>query len=123
VHRPRSLDSETDPDEDTSLADTVADDAPRLDKAMEQKEMSACVQQYLTARSDDYRAVILLHDLAGLTNPEIAEMLGVSLATVKIRIHRARAKLRATLSDACLFSTDERGVLVCEPKRKGDIPN
>jgi RNA polymerase sigma-70 factor (ECF subfamily) len=62
------------------------------------------------------RAVILLHDAAGMTNPEIAAMLGVSLATVKIRVHRAREKLRAALREACSFSADDRGVLVCEPK-------
>ncbi len=78
--------------------------------------MSACVQDYLAELSDSYRAVILLHDAEGLTNPEIAEMLGVSVATVKIRLHRARAKLRAALARACSFSTDERGVLVCDPK-------
>jgi len=83
---------------------------------MEQKEMSSCVQGYLAELSDPFRAVILLHDAEGLTNPEIAAMLGVSLPTVKIRLHRARAKLRDALGRACSFSTDERGVFVCDPK-------
>lgn len=97
-------------------AEPAADNEPRLDKVMEQEEMSACVQRYVAGLSDAYRAVILLHDVEGLTNPEIAEMLGVSLPTVKIRLHRARAKLRAALNDACSFSHDERGVAICEPK-------
>ena len=101
-------------DQDTPAG--PADDAPRLDKVMEQKEMSACVQDYMAGLSDSYRAVILLYDVGGLTNPEIAKMLGVSLATVKIRLHRARARLRDALDRACSFSTDERGVLVCDPK-------
>jgi RNA polymerase sigma-70 factor (ECF subfamily) len=112
--RPGSLDSDEASDE--SPAQHVADSAPRLDKVMEQKEMSACVQGYLAGLSDPYRAVILLHDAEGLTNPEIAEMLDVSLATVKIRLHRARAKLRDALDRACSFSADERGVVVCDPK-------
>ena len=33
-------------------------------------------QEYIEDLSDPYRAVILLHDVQGLTNPEIAEMLG-----------------------------------------------
>jgi RNA polymerase sigma-70 factor (ECF subfamily) len=106
---------ESDPDAGQSGEEALAAAAPRLDKVMEQKEMSTCVQDYLMALSDSYRAVILLHDAEGLTNPEIAEMLGDSLATVKIRLHRARAKLREALSRACSFSTDQRGVLVCEP--------
>ena len=112
-NRPQSLDS--DPDVGRSREEALADAAPRLDKVMEQKEMSTCVQEYLMGLSDSYRAVILLHDAEGLTNPEIAEMLGDSLATIKIRLHRARAKLREALARACSFSTDERGVVVCEP--------
>jgi RNA polymerase sigma-70 factor (ECF subfamily) len=111
-----SLDEDPTADDSSGPFPAIADTGPRLDKAMEQEEMSSCVQRYLAELPDSYRAVILLHDAAGLTNPEIAEMLGVSLATVKIRIHRARDKLRAALAEACSFSADERGVLVCEPK-------
>ena len=60
--------------------------------------------------------MILLHDVEGLTNPEIAELLGASVPAVKIRLHRARNRLRDALAGACSFSTDERGVLVCDPK-------
>ncbi|MGB3561903.1 MAG: RNA polymerase sigma factor [Thermoanaerobaculia bacterium] len=93
-----------------------ADDSPRLDKVVEQREMSGCVQDYLEELPDDYRAVILLHDLEGLTNPEIAAMLGCSLATAKIRLHRARKKLKQALDNACKFTHDERDVFVCERK-------
>jgi RNA polymerase sigma-70 factor (ECF subfamily) len=78
--------------------------------------MSACVQGYLSELPDSYRAVILLHDLHGLAGPEMAATLGVSLPTVKIRLHRARLKLKAALAVGCEFSHDERDVLVCEPK-------
>jgi RNA polymerase sigma-70 factor (ECF subfamily) len=121
-HRPQSLDGTTEEDTEASRRETVVDPAPRLDKVMEQKEMSTCVQQYLVGLSNSYRAVILLHDVEGLTNPEIAEMLGTSLATIKIRLHRAREKLRAALSEGCLFTFDERGVLVCEPRRPKPEP-
>ena len=72
-------------DDEAGRPPDLTDGGPRLDKVMEQKEMSSCVQRYLADLSDSYRAVILLHDEAGMTNPEIAEMLGVSTATVKIR--------------------------------------
>lgn len=100
--------------------ETAVDPSPRLDTVLGQQEMSACVQEYLTGMPDAYRAVMLLHDVEGLTNPEIAAMLGVSLATVKIRLHRARERLRAALAAACAFSTDERGVLACD--RKASVP-
>jgi len=101
---------------DSSSAASIPDDGPRLDQAMEQQEMSDCVQRYVAQLSDQYRSVILLHDTQGLTNPEIAEMLDLSLATVKIRLHRARKRLREALNRACSFSLDDRGVLICEPK-------
>lgn len=87
---------------------------PRLDRLIEQREMSSCVREYIEKLPDSYRAVILLHDLEGLSNPEIAELLGISLATAKIRLHRARKKLRDALGEGCRFSRDERDVLVCE---------
>jgi len=113
-HRPGPAD--VDPYDTVETNAAVADVGPRLDQALDQEEMSSCVQSYLAEIPDSYRAVILLHDMERMSNPEIAEMLGISLATVKIRVHRAREKLRAALAQACSFSSDERGVLVCQPK-------
>ncbi len=90
--------------------------APSLQHLVEQSEMGECVQRYLESLSDSYRAVILLHDLHGLSGPEIAAILGLSLANVKVRLHRARRKLQAQLEAGCAFSHDERDVLVCEPR-------
>lgn len=102
--------------DDADDFEQVETDAPSLEQIIERSDMCACVQRYLDDLSDSYRAVILLHDLDGLTGPQIAELLGVSLATVKIRLHRARVRLRAQLEAGCAFSHDERDVLVCEPK-------
>lgn len=88
---------------------------PSLAQALEQQEMSECVQRFIGELPDSYRSVILLHDLEGVTNNQIARMLDTSLDVVKIRLHRARRKLKATLAAGCQFSNDERGVLVCEP--------
>jgi RNA polymerase sigma-70 factor, ECF subfamily len=46
-----------------------------------------------------YRAAFLLHDVEGLSNPEIAETLQVTLGTIKSRVHRARLLLRRRLAD------------------------
>jgi RNA polymerase sigma-70 factor, ECF subfamily len=101
---------------ETALEDSeLADAGPGLQQVIEQSDMSACVQEYLVNLPDAYRAVLLLHDLHELPGPQIADMLDLSLATVKIRLHRARLKLRAALAAGCVFSHDERNVLVCEP--------
>jgi RNA polymerase sigma-70 factor, ECF subfamily len=103
-------------DTDLDEIDVTEPDTPSLQQTLERDEMSECVQRYLNRLSDSYRAVILLHDMHELTAPEIAQLLGESLATVKIRLHRARRKLSMALADGCQFSHDERDVLVCESK-------
>ena len=45
----------------------------------------------------ELREAVVLRDLAGLTNAEVAEALGVSIAAAKSRIHRGRLQLRDRL--------------------------
>lgn len=103
-------------DADLTEVEVPDPNSPSLQQEVEQEEMSACVQQYLADLPDSYRAVILLHDLHGLTGSQIAETLDLPLTTVKIRLVRARRRLQAALQAGCSFSHDERNVLVCEPK-------
>jgi RNA polymerase sigma-70 factor (ECF subfamily) len=91
-------------------------DEPKLDQVIDRREMSACMQGYLGRLSDDHRIAILLHDLHGMTCPEIAERLECSVEIVKIRLHRARQKLKSVLSAVCDFSVDQQGIFVCESK-------
>jgi RNA polymerase sigma-70 factor (ECF subfamily) len=98
-----------------SPVEEIADPAARVDRRAEQAQMSQCVRGFVDELPDDYRAVILLHDAHGLSSREIAEILGVSVATAKIRIHRGRARLRAALQEGCEFEPDDRGVTVCNP--------
>ncbi len=81
-----------------------------------QREMSTCVQRYVARLSDQYRAVLLMHDADGLTATESAALLELPLTTVKMRLHRARRQLQALLNEACAFDHDDRGVFVCAPK-------
>lgn len=106
------------PSESDLDPETVAppDPAPSAGKLTEQADMSNCVEAYVSELSDSYRAVLLLHDVRGLTAREIGELLGDSTGNVKIRIHRARKQLQAALESGCHFSHDERGTLVCDPK-------
>lgn len=103
-------------DADLDQVDVAEPDTPSLQQAIERDEMSGCVQHYLAGLSDSYRAVILLHDMHELTATEIAQLLGESLPTIKIRLHRARLKLKNALEAGCSFSYDEHNVLTCESK-------
>lgn len=104
---------ETDLDRKWVMAETTS--SPEQ-LAADQSEMSACVEKFIDRLPPPYRAVLVLHDLQGLKNREIAEVLECSLSTVKIRLYRGRTKLRAALNAGCDFAHDERNVFVCEPK-------
>jgi RNA polymerase sigma-70 factor (ECF subfamily) len=41
--------------------------------------------------------------------------LGITIENVKVRLHRARKKLKSILKEKCTFEKDERNVLVCNP--------
>lgn len=104
-------------EETESDREWLADEAsPSPEQLATQSEMSACVQSFIQRLSPNYRAVLVLHDLQGLKNREIAEVLDCSLSTVKIRLHRARSKLRESLNAGCDFDHDKRNVFVCEEK-------
>ena len=103
-------------DEATSHLASAVSASPSVLEAVERKETSACVQRCLDFLPDHYRAVILLHQAHGLTAPEIANLLGVSLFTVKIRLHRARQKLQQIMERGCAVSNDSQGVPACHPK-------
>ena len=88
-------------------------EAPRL---LVRTEMSACVREYVERLAPEHRAVIGLKDLEGLSNPEIAARLGVSVDNAKIRLHRARQALRRELEHGCEFYQSETGTLACDRK-------
>jgi RNA polymerase sigma-70 factor (ECF subfamily) len=111
--------SELPPDAEDS-ADTADPDrsGPKLpDQLFEDSEMGQCVRGFIDQLPSDYRAVIVLHDLEGLKNQEIAQIVECSLDTVKIRVHRARRVLREVLSEGCDFYHDDRAVLRCDRKQ------
>ncbi len=85
-------------------------------EAAERTESGACVQACVDTLRPAERQVIELHDMLGLTAAEISQMLGVSIGAVKIRLHRARTKLRSSFDQHCDLYTDDRNELACRPK-------
>jgi len=94
----------------------VPDPGEGLGERLVIDEMNACLRGEIDRLPDSYRAAILLHDLEGLSAAETAEILGCSVATAKIRIHRARARLKQTLLADCNFYRDPEQVLRCDRK-------
>ncbi len=90
-----SLDDENQPDM------SLLDEQPLPDDEVMRREMYDCFAQYVKDLPTAYRAVVILSDLEDLPNREIADVLGVSLDTVKIRLHRGRTMLFHQLRQNC----------------------
>ena len=73
------------------------DRAPNPETRAADRELSNVLSNALDALPDGYREVILLRDVEGLSAPETAISLGVSVDAVKSRLHRARESLRDLL--------------------------
>jgi len=85
--------------------DALPDDAERIpgrerspEAAYDEAHLDPDVARALAALPPDFRAAVVLCDIEGLTYEEIGATLGVKLGTVRSRIHRGRAQLRAALS-------------------------
>jgi RNA polymerase sigma-70 factor (ECF subfamily) len=63
-----------------------------------QAEARRRLKEAIDGLPPDYRTAFVLHDMEGLSNPEIADMLGISLPAVKSRVHRSRLFLRQRLA-------------------------
>ena len=94
--------------------------SPSVEATAIREEMSACVREFVERLPETYRTVMLLSELEGFRNAEIAEILEVSLDTVKIRLHRARERLRKELQAGCSFHRDERIEFACDRKPRDE---
>jgi RNA polymerase sigma-70 factor (ECF subfamily) len=83
-------------------------------------EMNECIREFVDKLPEDYRTVIILSELKDLKNQEIAEILGISLDAVKIRLHRARTRLKEEFEAGCDFYYNEDSELSCDRKQKSD---
>ncbi len=84
--------------EDDSWQPPAGDDADPVRTAMT-SERTRVLNDALTRITDDQRTAIVLFDVEGYDYAEIASLTGVSLGTVKSRIHRGRLALRNLLED------------------------
>ncbi len=80
------------------------------------KEMNGCVRKFINKLPPNPRAVVVLSVLEGMKNIEIAKILGITLETVKIRLHRGRSQLKKELETHCGWYRDARGSITWDGK-------
>ena len=81
----------------TSAAHSLATSSPTPEQVLQSKEQETAIQQALGRLSMEHRSIIVLRDIEGFSYNEIADVLGVSIGTVKSRLARARADLKQSL--------------------------
>jgi RNA polymerase sigma-70 factor (ECF subfamily) len=79
-------------------AQRLADPGPSPEQAAANRELAAALTQAIDALDASQREVLVLRDLEGLSAPEVAKILGVSVDAVKSRLHRARVAVRQALA-------------------------
>lgn len=108
-------------DADEQIADLNAwtgEQPHSAEQLLIREEMTACIRSCLEKLPEPYRIVLALSDTEGFRAKEIAEIVGITLEAVKIRLHRARALLRKEIEKNCRVYRDERNELACEPTGK-----
>ncbi len=104
-----------DQEETGDLKEALAQKGPDIQKELEQRQMGECVQNQMNLLPESLRTVVFLFDIMEFNQQEIGDILGITIKNVKVRLHRARKKLKIILEEKCTFEKDERNVLVCLP--------
>ncbi|MBR2852240.1 MAG: sigma-70 family RNA polymerase sigma factor, partial [Anaerotignum sp.] len=80
--------------EEGSMQRQIADEGDTPEESLLREEQKSEILQALDTLSEEHKAAVILRDVKGLSYEEIAEILELSLGTVKSRISRARNQLK-----------------------------
>ena len=80
----------------------------REDPGLLRKELAGCLRPMIERLSEEYRQAVVLVDLEGLTQQEVATQLGLSLSGMKSRVQRGRRQLKGMLEACCTIELDRR---------------
>jgi len=75
-------------------ATQLADPARGPDESLAGRQIESALERAIGELDPMYREVLLLRDVEGLSAPEVAEVMGLSVEAVKSRLHRARVAVR-----------------------------
>lgn len=100
VHEParlESLDAVVESSDGSVQAIEVADPGRRPDEVMENTRLRRSLHRALQSLAPEYRLIVFLREVEGLSTRDVAQVVGISEANVKTRLHRARLSLRQQL--------------------------
>ena len=96
--------------------DEISDDiaAPELPDPTDDimTQLTESIRSMIYFLPDEYREALILTEIEGLTQKELAERLGISVSGAKSRVQRGRRQLRALLHACCQFQFDRHGAVI-----------
>lgn len=102
------------------LPSDLADDAPAADA---RRELAACMTPLVATLPPHYRDAVVLAELQGLTQKQVADRLGISLSGAKSRVQRARRMLEDRIVACCRLEFDSRGGIIDVQRRGSCSPS
>ena len=81
-------------------------------------ELASCLQPLIADLPQSYRVALVLSEIEGLTQQEVAKRLDLSLSGAKSRVQRGREKLRQRLLACCDIETGRDGIVGYAPRDK-----
>ncbi|MBU1229835.1 MAG: RNA polymerase sigma factor SigZ [Proteobacteria bacterium] len=78
----------------------------------QEEDVGACLRPIIEALPEKVRLALILADMEGLKQREVAHRLGISLAAAKSRILRGRLLVRRMIEDCCTLELDARGSIM-----------
>lgn len=103
------------------VEESIPDDS--FEDTVELEDLKTAFRRMIFSLPEPYREAVVLADLEGRKQQEVAKLLGISLSGAKSRIQRGRALLRSMLEQCCTFVFDQRGrVIDCNPRNSVSCP-
>jgi RNA polymerase sigma-70 factor (ECF subfamily) len=91
----------------------LADPAPSPEQTATNQEVQRALTRAIDGLESSQREVLVLRDVEGLSAPEVARVLGISVEAVKSRLHRARVAVRQALAPMLGSPSDEPPDSIC----------
>lgn len=86
------------------------------------QEMEALVLPLIQLLPEEYSEALILSEIEGISQKEIAEKLGISYSGAKSRVQRGREKLKQKFMECCILELDKSGQLISATVKPGCAP-
>jgi RNA polymerase sigma-70 factor (ECF subfamily) len=96
--------------------DNHANNSTDPEEEIDTRLMNECISEFIHRLPLNYSSVLAMRELNGLSINEISDILGLSTSTVKVRLHRAKAKLHKELLSGCKITGTNDCRITCERK-------